>query len=419
MSRARWTRPAVAAWALFALALMLVAVGLILLALSWLVPVPPGWGFRGFTAIFAVVEAGVGVAIVTRRQTNPIGWLLLSAAVLSGIQLAAEEYAFYALLQRAGALPGGGIGAWIQGWIWPVGVALVAVYVPLLFPDGHFRSGRWKVVAGLGVLAVGYTAVLFTLKPGLVSGLATIVDNPFGLPGLAPTTNLLVTIGFTGLMSMLAASFLSVFLRFHQAGGVERQQLKWFAYASGLVVFALIVNTGAQVVELTVMSPDAVVLRQGEPIQKISQLGLIAAVAFLLVAIGIAIVRYRLYDIDLLINRTVVYGGTSAVVAATFFVGIVALQWILRPLTSGSELAVAASTLVSFALFQPIRRRVQDAIDRRFDRSRYDAARMLDAFADRLRDEVNLDGLRADLLGAVQLTMAPAHASLWLRERGR
>jgi len=132
-------------------------------------------------------------------------------------------------------------------------------------------------------------------------------------------------------------------------------------------------------------------------------------------AIGIAILRYRLYEIDILIKRTVVYATTSAAVGATFLLGIVGLQGILRPLTAGSELAIAASTLVSFALFQPIRRRVQDAVNRRFDRSRYDAARTLDLFADQLRDEVDLDAVRADLLGAVRQTMAPAHTSLWLR----
>jgi len=137
------------------------------------------------------------------------------------------------------------------------------------------------------------------------------------------------------------------------------------------------------------------------------------------VAIYFAILRRRLYDIDLLINRTLVYGATSAAIALTFFGGIVVLQALLRPLTSGSEYAIAASTLVSFALFQPVRRRVQSAVDRRFDRSRYDAARTLDAFAVRLRDEVDLDAVRADLIGVIFKTMRPAHASVWLRERAR
>jgi hypothetical protein len=134
------------------------------------------------------------------------------------------------------------------------------------------------------------------------------------------------------------------------------------------------------------------------------------------ISVAVAILRYRLYDIDVLINRTLVYGATSAAIALTFFLGLVALQPLLRPITNGSDLGVAAATLLSFALFQPIRRRVQDAVNRRFDRSRYNAARTIDGFTDQLRDEVDLDELRVDLLGAVQLTMAPAHVSLWLRK---
>jgi hypothetical protein len=143
------------------------------------------------------------------------------------------------------------------------------------------------------------------------------------------------------------------------------------------------------------------------------------ALNLLPIAVAVAILRHRLFDIDHLINRTLVYGGTSGLIAIVFFAGIVALQPLLRPLTAGSDLAVAASTLVAFALFQPIRRWVQDAVDRRFDRSRYDAARTLDAFTEDLRDEVDLDDLKADLISAVRNTMSPAHASLWLRERGR
>jgi len=419
MSKDRWALSAVAAWSLFAVALALVVVGLILLALSWSVPVPPGWGFRGFTSIFAVVAAAVGVAIATRRRANPIGWLLLFGAVLSGIQLVAEEYAFYALLQRAGTLPGGEVGAWVQSWIWPVGVAVVAVYVGLLFPDGRFRSVRWRFVARVGLVVVASDALIFALKPGLVAGLAAIVDNPFALPALAPVTNALIGVGFAGLITLLTASFVSVFLRFREARGMERQQLKWFAYASAVVAFALILTTAVQLVALATMTADAVVLSQADPVQKLTQLCLIIAIAFLLIAIGIAIVRYRLYDIDLLINRTVVYGATTATIAATFFLGILALQTLLRPLTSGSDLAVAGSTLASFGLFQPVRARVQAAVDHRFYRSRYSAARTLDAFAERLRDKVDLDAVRSELVGAVGQTMAPLHISLWLRERMR
>jgi len=187
--------------------------------------------------------------------------------------------------------------------------------------------------------------------------------------------------------------------RFRRSQGVERQQLKWVAYAAviTLAVFLLPASSGRKPLEI---AKNVVTL----------------AVPL---AAGIAILRYHLYDIDLLISRSLVYGATSAAIAATFYVGLVALQQLLRPFTAGSDLAVAASTLVCFALFQPIRRRVQDAVDRRFYRARYDAARTIDEFADRLRDQVDLDPLRADLLDAVRTAMAPSHASLWLRRRAR
>jgi hypothetical protein len=206
---------------------------------------------------------------------------------------------------------------------------------------------------------------------------------------------------------MLMTGAASLLLRFRRAHGVERQQLKWLAYAASLLaaylLLALIFMALRQLPELPLpLYLTALLLFNGIPI-----------------ATGIAILRYRLYDIDLIINRTLVYGATSAALAVTFFGGVLAFQTVLRPLTGVSEISIAASTLLSFALFQPIRRRAQDVVDRRFNRSRYDAARTLDTFGRRLRDEVDLNTLETELLGVVSSTMAPAHVSLWLRGRGR
>jgi hypothetical protein len=216
-------------------------------------------------------------------------------------------------------------------------------------------------------------------------------------------------LGLPVLFAGIAASVGTVLLRMNAARGAQRAQLKWLAYAALLFVLTFIAQA---------LLPSWLVA--SAPIVD-TALDVVFAITFaaIPVTIGLAILRYRLYDIDLVTNRTLVYGATSAAIAATFWVGLVALQPLLSGVTSANELAVAASTLASFALFQPIRRRVQNAVDRRFDRSRYDAARTLEAFADRLRDEVDLDALRADLVGVVQRTMAPAHASLWLRERAR
>ena len=204
----------------------------------------------------------------------------------------------------------------------------------------------------------------------------------------------------TGLPLVLVC-IAALILRFARSSGAERLQLKWFFYAAGLsfaLIFASFTGPKGLFANLAFAS------------------GMVA-MGLVPIAAGIAILRYRLYDIDLLIKRTLVYGATSAAIGATFFAGIVGLQAVISPLTSGSELAVAASTLVSFALFQPIRRRVQSAVDRRFDRSRYDAARTVDAFALRLRDQVDLDALRRELVAVARDTMQPAHASVWLRER--
>jgi hypothetical protein len=407
---------AVVAWTVFGLSIALVVVGLLLLALSFSADVPPGWGFRGFPAIFAVVYGSVGLLIAIRQPRNAIGWWLLLGALISGIQVVAEEYAFYALLQRHGELPGGEFGAWLQSWIWLLPPSILAPVV-LLFPNGRLRSRRWWIVGAVGAPAFAFNTTLYALTPGLLNGLAAIVDNPFGLDALAGPGGMLTALGYVCSAGLAVAVALSVFLRFRDARGTERQQIKWFAYATGVAAVAISLNFLVLGVATVTVSREAAVLISAHPAVKAAQVFNVAGLAFIPVAVGIAIVRYRLYDIDLLINRTVVYGATSLAIGATFFVGIVGLQPVLRQFTSGSELAIAASTLVNFALFQPIRGRIQSAVDRRFDRSRYDAARTLEGFADQLRDEVDLITLRADLLGAVRETMAPAHASLWLRER--
>jgi len=237
-------------------------------------------------------------------------------------------------------------------------------------------------------------------------------ENPFGWREGARLLDVALVIPFALGLTSFALGASALRTRYRSANDLERQQLKWLL--GGMVLWA----TTYTIITPTFFS-DAFGVVVEPVVPYLGRLGAAVGFSIVPVVIGIAILRYRLYEIDMLIKRTVVYATTSGAVAAVFLLGILALQGILRPLTSGSELAIAASTLVSFALFQPIRRRIQDAVNRRFDRSRYDTARMLEAFADRLRDEVDLDALRADLMGAVRETMAPAHASLWLRERPR
>jgi hypothetical protein len=257
------------------------------------------------------------------------------------------------------------------------------------FPDGRFvpRWTRWVLFL--------YLVVTIPSRLRLVLGLTSALEGP---------------VFFLALPTLIG----SWAYRYRSGANVKhRRQMRW-------AIFGFIASFGGFLLALGFQG----VALSGSLSVEVVPFGLLASTGVLYLSLAaipvwlaIAILRHRLYDIDLLIKRTVVYGATSAAIAATFFVGIVALQAVLQPITSGSELSVAASTLVSFALFQPIRRRIQGAVDRRFDRSRYDAARTLELFADRLRDEVDLDSLRAHLLGAVQQTMGPAHTSLWLRER--
>jgi hypothetical protein len=346
-------------------------------------------------AVFVVLALAValnGAVILWHRPRNPIGWVLCASGVVGCAEHLAGSYAAAAIYGGVG--PFGPAAAWIFSWLDVFHLAPLGTFALLLFPDGRLPSPRWRPVAWGSALSMGALAVGLAFLPASVPEIG--IPNPLGQSDLGGQALFLVSLGFVllALSSLLCA--LSLFLRYRRSSGIERQQIKWVAFAS---VFAVCV------VAIVVL---------GVPLGIGALIASFAAVP-LPTAIAIALIRYRLYDIDVLIKRTLVYGATTATIAVTFFVGIVALQGALRPLTSGSELAVAVSTLVSFGLFQPIRRRTQAAVDRRFDRSRYDAARTLDRFSEELRDEVDLERVETDLLAAVSTTMSPEHLSLWLR----
>ena len=356
--------------------------------------------------------------ILSRRERSRLGWAFAASAVLLASTVFMQEYAVRALVAAPGSLPAGELAAWIGSFSSPgSGLLLVCMTLAvLMFPDGRLPGMAWWLGAGIALITtVGN--VLDSLGPPFLLGLfmrggVLPVTMPPALRGVGAAmagwpvdalgwANLMVTPMVAGLL----------LLRLRRARGDERFQLRWLAYAGAIAAACWL---------LKFLTDDRFSPWASAPnVQAIAlwgRLGMnIAAFVLIPVAVTIAILKYRLYDINLVINRTVVYGATSAAIAGAFWLGIVALQPILRAVTSGTELAVAASTLISFALFQPIRRRVQDAVDRRFDRSRYDAARTLETFADQLRDEVDLEALRTDLLVSVKEAMAPAHVSLWLR----
>lgn len=355
--------------------------------------------------------AGVGLVLAVRRPAHAVGWLFLTAGVFFSLTFLSLGYTWVGLIGAPGSLPAAELVAWLNSWIWLLALAatLTAVF---LFPTGRPPSRAWWPVLIVWWAMTGMVLVTSAFGPTPISlptkDLGGEVDrsipNPFGLGGAAGDA--LVALGPIGqatapLMFLVAVA--SLVVRFRRARGIERQQLKWFTYAASFAIGLLVISfTAPRGALADIAWATGVLSFGGMPI-----------------AAGLAILRYRLYDIDVLINRTLVYGAVSAALVATYLAAILLLQTLLRPFTSGSELAVAGSTLLVVALFQPVRRRVQNIVDRRFYRSRYDAARTLHAFGARLRDEVELDALSREVTGVVRDTVRPAHVSLWLRERVR
>jgi hypothetical protein len=391
------------AWSVFVLSLVLCALGLVFLALNRSHPGGPTYELALQGAVIVVAWSTVGVLIASRRPAHPIGWLFSALGLSSGVQLFCGEYAIYALVVERGALPGGQVSAWITCWLWVQTNVLVA-FMTLLFPDGKLPSPRWRAIVWLnGVMAVAgsFTAAFL---PG-PSPFIEAIDNPFGVEGLKDVKNLLdgvlkaLSYGVLGVAGLVA-----LYVRFRRGLGAERQQIKWLAYAGTVLL------TGTILLYAGPESLSGSWFRQvGYALQVIGLVGLP-------VAIGIAIFKYRLFEIDLLINRTLVYGSLTATLVALYFGGIVVLQRVFVLLIGQqSTLAVVASTLLIAALFNPLRRRIQSFIDRSFYRRKYDAGKTLESFALKLREETDLEALRGDLVGVVRETMQPAHVSLWLR----
>jgi hypothetical protein len=347
----------------------------------------------GFSA-FAVV----GAVLVAMRPTNTIGWIMAAIALMVSTFLTGDSYAAYVMVTRGHPDALAVVSAWIGSWYWLTLLVLVLIYMPLLFPDGRLPSRRWlpiAVLAGVGMLGIVVLGALADTLP-LNEAPGYEIDNPIGIEGLGNVEDLPV---FGVLTSLLVVCIIgagaSVVMRFRRSRGAERQQMKWFAYA---VVPMLLIPTDGFLPGI------------------ISSVALSVVLIGLPTAIGIAVLRYRLYDIDLLINRTLVYGTLTATLVALYFGGIVVLQRLFVLLTGQqSTLAVVASTLAIAAVFNPLRRRIQGFVDRRFYRSKYDARTTLEAFSTKLRDETDLQALNGELVNVVRETMQPAHVSLWLR----
>jgi len=375
---------------------MLVVVDVVIMLLPRTIAMPDVYGFRGAGAVTAVVFASLGAAIARRQPRNAVGWIFLVSGALAPL-LDVAEYGSYALVERGGALPGGEWAVWLTELALCISIGPIATYLLLVFPNGRPPSPRWRPVAWYTLCALAvWTAATLLLFPYVGHGLE--VRNPawLGLPiDLEESGRRLFAVILLAPAALLCgAAFLH---RFRSSRGALRQQLKWVAYAATIVVVAnvlLPVTFGRKPLEIT---------------NQLAFLGVAVAAA-------IAILRYRLYDIDFLINRTLVYGSLTALLGVVYVVSVLLSQDMLRGLTASSDIAVAGSTLLVVALFQPIRTRIQEVVDRRFYRARYDAARTIDAFSARLRADVDLDSVRADLIAVIHDTIRPAHASVWLRK---
>lgn len=368
------------------------AAAVALLALAWDAPVPDAWGFRGYAILEALGFTAVGVVVAVRRGTNPIGWLLLAAGVLTAVNALALQYAEFTIVGGHPAWPGGIGGAWLASWLWAPVVSFIIPVVLLRFPDGRLIAPWLRAVEWFAAVTTLGLSAYFAINPGPLQ-LASFGVNPFAVD-VPELLSALLALGTIGLVTDVAAAA-SVVVRFRYSRGIERLQLKWLAFS----VLPLAVTGVASAV-----LPD-----------KLGQVLYILFQLFLPVAIGIAILRYRLYDIDVLIRRTITYATLSITLAAAYIGAVASLEALLAPFTSGNGVAVAVSTLAVVALFQPLRLRIRALVDRRFFRSRYDAAAILDNFSARLRDQVALDAVRGDLLEAVRDTVQPVHAALWLR----
>jgi hypothetical protein len=383
---------------------MLVAVGSVVLDFVLV----EYFGAFFLAVVSLLVYAGVGFLLALRLPRHPVGWLLLWAGALFQLSFAAAAYTWAAFIRVPGTLPFGDFALLIGGaWIPALGCLFLAI---MLFPTGRLPSRRWRLPVALVVMANALSLVAGLFGPQefpvptqlFTQGAPTpavTVANPLAIHGpLATLLGDLYGSPYAFIVYLIPVA--AVLVRFRTAAGNERQQLKWFAYTASITMLFLVTST---------VVPVFSYLAGLGPLISVMLMDLIP------ISVAIAILRYRLYDIDVLIRRTLTYAVLSAVLFVAYVTGVALIQFVFSPVTSGNGLAVAISTLAVVALFQPLRRRIQSSVDRRFYRRRYDAVRTLDSFAVRLRDEIDLDALQAELIMAVGATVQPAHASLWLR----
>jgi len=418
--RSRWP------WLVGALATAMALASVPLLAIDWWTfrpgPVEPIWvtaTVQVIAPIWTVLILSVLTGfILSRRPRSPLGWAFATSALLLASMLLMQEYAVRALYAAPGSLPAGEVAAWIAAWASP-GTGLLVFpmcLAVLMFPDGRLPGRSWWLAAGLVLLTTAGNFIESLAGPWTLGLPMRAGGVPVTMPpalwevGSALAGWPVEVLGWANLLFVPMIAVL-LLLRTRRARGDERFQLRWLTYALAIVAVCWMgwYLTDARVSPWASDANAHIISRWG-------QLGAIfTGIVVVPGAMAIAIFKYRLYDIDVLIKRTLVYGAVTATLGATYWTTVLVLQSLLSSLTVGSVFAVALSTLLAAALFRPIRSRAQDAVDRRFDRARYDTARTVDAFIERLRHDVELNSVRADLVDVVNSTVQPGHASVWLR----
>ena len=356
-------------------------------------------GFGGLAFLVAAIAfATTGRLLTTRTPGNAIGRIFSLGGVLVVVGNLAYQYADYALFISSSSLPGGVFAAWLQNLTLPPAFGLLGMSL-LLFPDGRLLSQRWRPALWLALTGISSVVLGYALRPGPLDTPFETVTNPIGIPGTYDAMGLAASLGWPLMAASLALAAFSVLVRRRRSNSVERQQIKWIALGAAVVGVVFAANVASFLL----------------PVEGIDRLRLVAVglvLATFPVTTGVAILRYRLYDIDVVINRALVYGTLTAVLAAAYLGSVLLLQLIVSP---RSDVAVAGSTLAVAAIMRPARLRIQELVDRRFFRSRYDTARTLDSFGVQLRNAVAIDSLAFQLRSIVAETTQPVHVSLWLR----
>lgn len=383
-------------WGIGILGLLLDLSSFVLILLTPNAPVALGWGPRGFSMVLSLPSIIFGMLILRRHPQHLIAAMLCFVGFASGLQSFLIEYSLRALFVIPGSLPLGLFAAWIVNWIWiPLSSLISGIF--FLFPNGKLLSPRWRwgVVYALSVMCFFVLVTMFS--PDVMTSSLGKLPNPYGLQNLTSVFEVAFILSYVGWMSVFVLSALSLLLRFLRSRGVERQQLKWLLYAGALL--ALVAPFGGS---------ESIWL----------QLPLVFAYAFILVAIAIAILRYRLFDIDILIRRTLTYALVTALLVIVFFGSIIFLQNLFATLIGSrqNELVTVISTLAIAALFVPMRNRIQNEIDKRFNRKKYNAQQVMSDFANTVRDETDLEKLTGRLIQVVDETMQPKTVSVWLKK---